>query len=60
MSADADHVKGAAAGWAIAHPFEREAVVLLSAAGWSVAELAMCFETSESTIRRLLKTEGPR
>ena len=43
---------------AISHPYEREAVALLFQAGWSRGELAMTFQTSDETIRRLLAAEG--
>ena len=43
---------------AVSHPYEREAVALLYRAGWSVRELQMCFECSDSTIYRVLKSEG--
>lgn len=42
---------------AVAHPYERRAVVLLAQAGWSQSELAMVFETSKSSIQRLLVSE---
>jgi len=43
---------------AIQDPREREAIALLSAAGWSHGELAMTFQLSESALRRLLEAEG--
>lgn len=43
---------------AVAHPFEREAVGLLCLSGWSVRELAMVFECSETAIRRVLDDQG--
>jgi len=43
---------------AISHPYEREAMALLFAAGWSRAELAMTFQVGESAVERLLVAEG--
>ena len=45
---------------AIAHPYERQALVLLDRAGWDVGELAMTFQVSEATVRRVLDAEGER
>lgn len=46
---------------AIAHPNEREAVVLLANAGWTQRELAMTFQCSQGAIRRVIASEtgGP-
>lgn len=41
----------------IPHPYERRAVVLLRRAGWSVDELTMTFQCSESTLYRVLEQE---
>jgi len=43
---------------AISQPYEREAVALLYQAGWTVGELSMTFQASDSTISRLLVAEG--
>lgn len=45
---------------AITDPREREAVALLSQAGWTHSELAMTFQLSESAVVRLLEAEGVR
>ena len=42
----------------ITHPYEREAIVLLSRAGWTHSELAMTFLISEAAVVRLLEAEG--
>jgi len=42
----------------ITHPYEREAIVLLSQAGWTHSELAMTFLIGEGAIVRLLEAEG--
>ena len=43
---------------AISHPYEREAVALLYQSGWTLGELAMTFQLSESGVRRVLTAEG--
>lgn len=43
---------------AVSHPLEREAVLLLFLAGWSISELSMVFEVSDEGIRRILRDEG--
>lgn len=43
---------------AISHPYEREAIALLSRAGWTHSELAMTFLISEPAVVRLLEAEG--
>jgi len=43
---------------AISDPREREAIALLSAAGWTHGELAMTFQIGEDGITRLLEAEG--
>ena len=43
---------------AISHPYEREAIALLSQAGWTHSEIAMTFLISESAVVRLLEAEG--
>jgi DNA-directed RNA polymerase specialized sigma24 family protein len=43
---------------AIQDPREREALALLAQAGWTHGELAMTFQLSESSVRRLLEAEG--
>jgi hypothetical protein len=42
----------------VSHPYEREAVVLLYQAGWSVGELKMTFQCGDGAIRRVLAAEG--
>ena len=44
---------------AISDPREREALVLLSEAGWTHAELAMCFELSEAAVSRVCASTSP-
>ena len=43
---------------AISHPYEREAIVLLSQAGWTHSEIAMTFQIGEGAVVRLLEAEG--
>jgi hypothetical protein len=43
---------------AIADPREREAIALLSQAGWTHAELSMTFQIGEDGITRILEAEG--
>ena len=45
---------------AIADPREREAIALLSQAGWTHSEIAMTFQLSERSVMRLLEAEGVR
>ena len=42
----------------IVDPREREAIVLLSQAGWTHSEIAMTFLIGEGAVRRLLEAEG--
>lgn len=41
----------------IDHPYEREAIRLLHAAGWSSGELVMCFQVGEGAIARIVNEE---